>query len=79
MLFPGTANEQHLPPFGALFQTRLPAVPTTASVVVWGRNPLPDVFGPFIANLKPGILYVVFVYGNREGLQMLTQEFNVGQ
>lgn len=78
VLFPGTANEQHLPTFGSHFQTRLPAGPKIASVILWGRAPLPEVLGPFTADLKAGKLYVVFVYRTLAGLQMLTQEFNVG-
>jgi hypothetical protein len=81
VLFPGTTNEQHLPIFGSHFQTRLPAGPKIASVILWGRAPLPSVFGPFTADLKPGKLYVVFVSGKPAGggLQLMTQEFNVGQ
>jgi hypothetical protein len=82
VLSPGTANEQHLPFIGnqAHREIRLPAGPKTALVLLWGRNPAPEVMGPFTANLQPGKLYVVFVSGNLGGgLQPLTQEFNVGQ
>jgi hypothetical protein len=82
VLSPGTANEQQLPSFGPehQLQTRLPAGPTTALLVLSGRGPAPYVVGPFTADLRPGKLYVVFVtvrFG--VGMRVLRQEFNVGQ
>jgi hypothetical protein len=81
VLFPGTANEEHFPSIGNTGDRRisLPAGPKTASVILWGRAPLPEVVGPFTADLKPGKLYVIFINGISGGLGWLTQEFNVGQ
>ena len=78
--FPGTANEQVFSAGeGFHFQTSLPAGSTTASLILWGRDPAPEVIGTFTADLQPGKLYVVFIYRKLSGIQVLRQEFNVGQ
>jgi hypothetical protein len=79
VLFPGTANEEELQLFYPDFQARLPVGPVTASLTIWGRGPLPEVIDPFTVDIRPGILYVVFVYRKRGDLKMLTQTFPVGQ
>jgi hypothetical protein len=81
VLSPGMANEEHLPTLGDGNERRLrlPAGPKTASVIVWGRAPLPEIVGPFMTDLQPGKLYAVFIYRTVGELRWLTQEFNVGQ
>jgi hypothetical protein len=81
VLFPGTANEQHLSSVGptGVRHVRLPAGPKTASLVLSGRAPQPQVIGPFMADLASGKLYVVFIHQTFAGFEYLSQEFNVGQ
>ncbi len=81
VLSPGTVNEQSFDASTArYFKTRLPARLTTASLFEWTHDPAPHFVGTFTVDLKPGKIYVAFVYGKfGVGVTMLQQEFNVGQ
>jgi hypothetical protein len=82
LLSPGTANEQRSYYFfnQGGFWTRVPAGPTTASLVVYDWPPSDDpVLGPFTADLKPGKLYTIILYGTLDNIRILKQEFNVGE
>jgi hypothetical protein len=81
VFYPGTANEQAFEASSeSSFKAHLPAGPTTASLLMWTHDPAPHFLGTFSADLKPGKLYVAFVYFKfGVGLTSLRQEFNVGQ
>lgn len=81
VMFPGTANEQSFEVAAEHHYTaRLPIGPKTATLLHWTRGPQPDFLGTFTADLKPGKLYVAFMYFKfGVGVTSLRQEFNVGQ
>jgi hypothetical protein len=82
LLSPGTADEQRGYYFfiDGAFWTRVPAGPTTASLVVFDWPPSDDpVLGPFTADLKPGIHYVIILYGTLDNIRIIRQEFHVGE
>jgi hypothetical protein len=82
LLSPGTANEQRSYYFfnQGGFWTRVPAGPTTASLVLFDVPPNDDpVLGPFTADLKPGKLYTIILYGTLDDIRILRQEMTVGE
>jgi hypothetical protein len=83
VLSPGNSDEEHFPTMGDATERRMrqSAGSKTASAILWGRAPLPTTAGPYMADLRAGKLYVVFLYqifGTGE-LAWLSQEFNVGE
>jgi hypothetical protein len=82
LLSPGTANEQRGYYFfnDGGFWTRVPAGPTTASLVLFDSPPSDDpVLGPFTVDLKPGRHYVIILYGTLDNIRVIRQEFNPGE
>jgi hypothetical protein len=81
VFYPGTANEQSfLTSAETSFTAHLPAGPTTATLIHSHRGPNDEDWGTFTADLKPGKLYVAFMYVKfGVGLTALRQEFNVGE
>jgi hypothetical protein len=81
VFYPGTPGEQSFVAGSEHhFTARLPAGPTTATLIHSHRGPNDEDWGTFTDDLKPGKLYVSFIYFKfGVGLTELRQEFNVGE
>jgi hypothetical protein len=81
VFYPGTPGEQSFTAGSEHhFMAHLPSGPTTAALIHSHRGPNDEDWGTFTADLKPGKLYVSFIYFKfGVGLTALRQEFNVGE